>query len=280
MINVLLCGKGSYIGRALINGMKDRFNLDELDMQTSDWREFDFSKFDVVIHLAAIVHKPEIEDEELYFRVNTLLPAEVAEKSISQGVKHFVFFSTMGVYGVEPSLKGKGQISIDTPCTPVNLYAESKFKAEKALLKLHSEKHFILSIIRPPNVYGESCPGNYYRFMKLCARYIPVFPLVRHNRFSMISTENLSAVIEKAIIEKTDGVICPQDPGEQSNSKRIAELARQYKRFHYQSTILGRILYVFYLIIPLKQIRNLFGDSFYDETLTNPIPFTKLPANS
>src|ERR1035437_543262 len=122
MIKVLICGKDSYIGKAFIAKMAGTFKIDELDLQTEKWRDFDFSKYDVLIHLAAIVHRTDIKDEELYFRVNSDLPIDVAKTAVNQGLKHFIFFSTMAVYGISPSLRGEGRISIDSRYNPINLY--------------------------------------------------------------------------------------------------------------------------------------------------------------
>jgi UDP-glucose 4-epimerase len=280
MIRVLLCGKDSYIGKAIIARMSGTFEVNELDLRNEKWRDFDFSKYDVVIHLAAIVHRSQVKDEELYSRVNTILAVDVAKTAISQGLRHFIFLSTMGVYGIDPSLRGGGRISIQSEYNPKNLYSISKLKAENGLINLRREYDFTLTIIRPPNVYGENCPGNYYRFMQFCAKYLIVFPLLRHNKFSMISIEHLCSEIEKTIANKVDAIICPQDVGEKSNAKRISIMAKEYGRVHCQSKFLGRLLYLVFIIYPFKQISNLFGDLYYDETLSKPIPFKEITFSS
>ena len=180
----------------------------------------------------------------------------------------------MGVYGLSPSLTGKGRVSVDTLYKPVNLYGKSKLNAEIRLVNLHKKNNFVLSIVRPPNIYGENCPGNYFRYMKLCAEHLFLFPLVRHNQFSMINIYNLSYVVGKLISERSSGLVCPQDEGEKSNALRIAQLAKENKRVHYQSILLGKILYAFYKMFPLRQITNLFGDLYYDDSLNDIIPLT------
>ena len=67
-----------------------------------------------------------------------------------------------------------------------------------------------------------------------------------------------------------------QDTGEKSNAVRIAQLAKENKWVHYQSRFLGKILYAFYKRFPMKQITNLFGDMYYDDSLTYPIPLEKI----
>jgi UDP-glucose 4-epimerase len=182
----------------------------------------------------------------------------------------------MAVYGLAPSLSGNGKISAYTPYKPVDLYGKSKLNAEIQLVNLQQKYPFVLSIVRPPNIYGENCPGNYHRYMKLCAKYLFLFPLLRHNQFSMIHVDHLSKEIGKLISDKASGLVCPQDAGEKSNAVRIAQMAKENNSIHYQSILLGKVLYVFYNVFPIKQITNLFGDMYYDESLNNPIPFEKI----
>lgn len=276
MMNVLICGKNSYVGSMLMKNLGNKFNFTELDMRISEWKEFDFTPFDTIIYLAAIVHRPDVQDSHLYKEVNEVLPFKVAEQAVKQGVKQFVFFSTMAVYGLAPSLSGNGKISAYTPYKPVELYGKSKLNAEIQLVNLQQKYPFVLSIVRPPNIYGENCPGNYHRYMKLCAKYLFLFPLLRHNQFSMIHVDHLSNVIGKLISERASGLVCPQDTGEKSNAVRIAQMAKENNRVHYQSIYLGKVLYAFYKVFPMKQITNLFGDMYYDESLNNPIPLEKI----
>lgn len=265
-MNILICGKDSYVGKSLIKNLGDKHSFTELDMRNSDWESFDFSGFDAIIFLAAIVHQPKMQDASLYKYVNEELPVLVANRAVSMGVKQFVFFSTMGVYGVAPSLEG-GQVSIHTPLSPVDLYGKSKLNAEIELVKLQMKENIILNIVRPPNIYGENCPGNYYSIMQLIAKNMFLFPRFRHNQFSMISIENLSQEIDDMLSVNKSGLLCPQDKGSKSNSVRIASLAKHYKRLHIQSSFLGKLLLLFYRIYPLKQITNFFGDMYYDDTL-------------
>lgn len=276
MKKVLLCGSNSYIGNNFIKYTEGRLMVDQLDLTTDSWRDFNFSGYDAIIHLAAIVHQPKENNELLYKQVNSILPIEVANIAISQGVKQFVFMSTMGVWGIGPSLNNRGKISKDSIYAPTLLYAKSKLQAETDLVELRKTNDFSLSIVRPPNVYGDNCPGNYYRFMKNCAKYLPLFPLMRMNKFSMISVENLCARLEAIIEMKTEGIICPQDQPLLSNSERISALAKGYNKYQFQSVFLGFLLNIFYKIVPLHQIKNLFGDLYYDESLNEPIPFNQV----
>jgi|SRR5665647_60999 len=279
MKKILLCGSNSYIGKNFIKFTERDFIVDQLDLTTDSWKDFNFFGYDAIIHLAAIVHRPNESNELLYKQVNSILPIEVAQRAIDHGVKQFVFISTMGVWGIDPSLDHPGNISKDSNYEPTLLYAKSKYQAEIDLVNLRKINDFSLSIVRPPLVYGDKCPGNYFRYMKLCAKYLPLFPLMRKNKFSMISIENLCAKLKEIIETNTEGVICPQDPQLLSTTYRIATLAKGYNKFHYQSVFLGFLLKLFYKLIPLRQIQNLFGDLYYDESLAQPIPFSQVNYN-
>lgn len=267
----LICGKNSYVGKSLINNLRDRQRFTELDMRYSDWMEFDYSDFETIIYVAAIVHQPDLQNATLYKQVNEDLPVNVAKLAVEQGVKHFVFFSTMAVYGLSPSMTGGGRVSKQTSYHPSDLYGISKLNAEIRLVELQRKMGFTLSILRPPNIYGEGCPGNYYKYMKLCAKYMLLFPLIRHNKFSMIHIDELARVIDSIISNRESGVFCPQDIGTKSNPVRIAKMAKKMNRMHIQSLFLGKLLSFFYRIFPFKKITNLFGDMYYDESVKMPI---------
>src|SRR5665647_163370 len=279
MKKVLLCGRNSYIGKNFIIFTAGKFIVDQLDLRTDAWKDFNFSGYDTIIHLAAIVHQPKETNELLYTQVNSILPIEVATKAIGQGVKQFLFISTLGVWGIDPSLDDHGKISKDSNYAPIHLYAKSKYQAETDLVNLKKNMDFSLTIVRPPVVYGDECTGNYFKNMKICAKYLPLFPLMRKNKFSMISIENLCAKLTEIIEMNMEGVICPQDPQLLSTTYRIATLAKGYNKFHYQSVFLGFLLKLFYKLIPLRQIQNLFGDLYYDESLAQPIPFSQVNYN-
>ena len=136
MKRVLITGAGSYVGgwvRRRLEREPGRFFVEELDVQDGAWREFDFSSFDVVYHVAGIAHvstDPSMED--LYYRVNRDLAIEVARHAKSAGVGQFVFMSSSIVYG-DSDVLDAGPITADTPANPANFYGRSKLEAEKGL---------------------------------------------------------------------------------------------------------------------------------------------------
>ena len=65
MKRILITGANSYIGTSFENWMKqyDGYEISTLDMQNPKWREYDFSGYDRVFHVAGLAHsdpRPEI----------------------------------------------------------------------------------------------------------------------------------------------------------------------------------------------------------------------------
>ena len=150
MKHVLIAGKDSYIGNKLTAWLdKARYRCHTLDMRTDAWKQHDFSAYDTVVMVAGIAHQRETaENRALYDLVNHRLAVETASAAKAAGVRQFVFFSSMSVYGLEV-----GRITADTRVKPVSAYGQSKLDAEHALKTLEDEQ-FHVAVLRPPMIYG------------------------------------------------------------------------------------------------------------------------------
>jgi hypothetical protein len=88
---ILITGTNSYVGTSFKqyiekkNGnmpLEDRWHVTFVSVRNSEWKKMDFSKYDTILHVAAIVHqKEQPEMETLYYNVNTKLTVELAEKA-------------------------------------------------------------------------------------------------------------------------------------------------------------------------------------------------------
>ncbi|MBR0085753.1 MAG: sugar transferase, partial [Lachnospiraceae bacterium] len=103
---VLITGAGSYIGESVKAYAGEHFKnleVDTIDMIDGSWRNEDFGKYDCVYHVAGLAHADvgNVSDEvkEKYYAVNTDLAIETARKAKAEGVKQFIFMSSMIVYG-------------------------------------------------------------------------------------------------------------------------------------------------------------------------------------
>ncbi len=205
MKKILITGAGSYIGTSFdkwVSKWSEKYEVDTIDMRGNEWRDKPFSSYDVIYHIAAIVHVKE-NDTEKYFSVNRDLAVEVAKKAKAEGVKQFIFLSTMGVYGKET-----GVIDRKTTPNPKTPYAESKLEAESLLSEL-ADDSFRVATLRPPIVYGKDCRGNYRRLASMALK-VPVFPKVKNER-SMIFIDNLSEFVRLTIDKELSGLFFPQN---------------------------------------------------------------------
>lgn len=260
MKKILITGADSYIGTSFekwVGQYSNLYKVDTIDVKENSWKDKCFSSYDVVYHVAAIVHVKE-NDIEKYFSVNRDLAIEVAKKARQEGVKQFIFLSTMGIYGMET-----GFIDKNTKPNPKTHYAKSKLEAENLLNEISNET-FKVAILRPPIVYGKNCRGNYPRLSKL-AMMLPVFPKHNNNR-SMIFVDNLSEFTRVIIECGIGGLFFPQNK-EYVNTTELVEFVTEMH---------GKKLKVTKIFDPLVNLgikisntfAKVFGTFVYDKKLT------------
>lgn len=220
MKKILITGANSYIGVSFENYMSkfSDYSVETLDMLDKQWENKDFSSFDVIYHVAGIAHRKETEENaDLYYEVNRDLTVKVAEKAKKEGVKHFVFLSSMSVYGTE-----EGVITRETLPAPKSNYGKSKIQAEEKLNEMASE-NFKIAILRPPMVYGDGCKGNYQMLVKF-AKKLPVFPDYKNER-SMVHIDKLSSFVRELIDGEKEGLFFPQDDSYVCTCRMVKEIA-------------------------------------------------------
>ena len=229
MKKILITGKGSYLGNSLkayLEAFGDCYQVDCLSLRSGDWKEQSFRGYDAVYHTAAIVHQPRSKDApgELarYRAVNCDLAVDAAKKAKAEGVRQFVFLSTMAVYGLTAAFGKTVTITAQTPTVPKDNYGLSKLEAERALLSLEGPD-FRVAILRPPMIYGKDCKGN-FRSLISFARRLPFFPKVP-NRRSMLYVGSLNRLVQQIIDREDRGIFCPQDPEYVNTSAMVQAIA-------------------------------------------------------
>lgn len=238
-MNVLIIGKNSYIGDHIDEWLTTKgHSVRQIDVLTEDWKEYDYSPYDSVVHVAGIVHQPNCQDLELYKRVNFDMPIAIATIAKDQGVKQYVFFSTMGVYGVRKELL-PNIVDEHTPLTSESMYGKSKRMAEEGLRQLQDE-HFNVVCVRPPSVYGKGCRGGYITGFTSIARRIPVIPRAYEDvKQSFIYIDNLCELVRLLIEKRCHGVFCPQDDKAVSANELLKVIADGIGKKYRSSWLLG-----------------------------------------
>ena len=272
MKKVLITGANSYIGTSFekfINQIhKDEIEISTLDMMNPSWKEFDFSKFDAVFHVAGIAHADvgNVSDEvkEKYYKVNRDLTLEVANIAKDNGVKQFIFMSSMIIYsGCKETF-----ITKETVPQAENFYGDSKLQADLALQKLTDET-FKVCILRPPMIYGKGSKGNYPLLVKLATK-LPVFPIVK-NRRSMLHIDNLCEFIRLMINNEEAGIFFPQND-EYTNTSDMVEMIAKVKG--HKIIMIPGVNFMIQLMtkVPGKigtLANKAFGNSVYDMNLSS-----------
>ncbi|WP_214798847.1 NAD-dependent epimerase/dehydratase family protein [Exiguobacterium sp. s50] len=269
MKKILVTGENSYIGNLFIKFIEEYqyldYQVDKISLKNNMWRTRTFNEYDVVIHLAGIVHLPSAPSF-LYYKINRDLTLDFAKKVKNDGVPHFIFFSSLSVYGLD-----SGLINKETKTKPKNDYGKSKLEAEYELSKLE-DCNFTLSIVRPPIVYGPRCPGNFSKLIKLFGK-LPIFFNLKNER-SMIFIDNLFHYLLILIKNKIPGIIVPQ------NSKYIATVSiyKEFKQQNKEKFVLVPIYFPKKVLNKIPVVKKVFGDLKVDKSLSVlPIKFEETP---
>jgi nucleoside-diphosphate-sugar epimerase len=264
---ILITGKRSYIGSSLINWLNkwpEMYESIDISVRGDEWETYDFSMYDVLIHVAGVVHKKEKKKmEKMYFDINTDLTIKLAKKAKKEGIRQFIFISTMAVYGLEGELKRKLVIDEQTICKPKTYYGKSKLLAEMQLKQLE-EENFKVVILRPPMIYGEGCKGNYQHLKKLIS-VLPVFPNIKNER-SMINIDNFSEFIKISVDNNIRGTYFPQDSEYVSTKSLVDILAIENAQKVYYISLFNPI--IIKLGGKITLLRKIFGNLVYDKSMS------------
>jgi UDP-glucose 4-epimerase len=255
-MRILITSRNSYIGNSLRSFLRDKkdFFVNEISVRDYNWKSVSFKDYDTIIHLAAIVHKNERNYSLKYFeKVNIDLTVDIARKAIEDGVKKFIFFSTMAVYGKTAVIKK------DSPTNPITKYGISKLKAEEALISLTSQSKITLTIIRPPMIYGVGAKGNpniLEKFSKFCC----FFPETNNKR-SFISIDNLINTLIQDFDNKKNSILHPQDPNYLTTFQLFSYYCSKRNIKPYPLKLIGYLIRKLFFI---RSLHKIFGNLYYD----------------
>ena len=176
---ILVTGSNGFVGRALYDELRtlgydlvgsvrnvSRVVADQTNVvvgplqKETDW-ESALSGCTTVIHLAGRAHilNDKARDPTSDFRrVNTEGTLNLAKQAAREGVKRFIFVSSIGVNG---SRTGEVPITASSEVKPHSPYAVSKLDAEIGLRQIACKSNMEVVIVRSPAIYGKDAPGNF-----------------------------------------------------------------------------------------------------------------------
>ncbi len=268
MRRILITGAHSYIGTSFWKYMAqwaERYKIDTVDMVDGKWREMSFAGYGSVFHVAGIAHQDSgritEERKQQYFSVNTDLAIETATKAKADGVKQFIFMSSIIVYGAGGRLGKTKVINKDTKPSPEGAYGFSKLKAEEGIQPLN-DNSFHVCILRPPMIYGPGCKGNYTLLAKAALK-LPIFPDIKNER-SMLFVHNLCTYVKGLVDSGSSGLFFPQNKEYVSTSDMVLRIALAHGKKIRMTKMFNPLLRL--LSGKLSVVDKVFGNLVYEQT--------------
>lgn len=266
MKRILITGKSSYIGNKFMEWIKqsnEGIQIDTISVRDNRWEDTDFSRYDTVLHLAGIAHvSKDPKMEELYYSVNRDLTIGLAKKAKNDGVKQFIFMSSIIVYG--DGVGVDGLITEQTIPKPRDFYGNSKLQAEEGIRPL-SDNSFNVAIIRPPMIYGKDSKGNYPRLARL-AKKTPIFPNYDNKR-SMIHIDNLCEFIRLMLKYEEQGLFFPQNKEYVNTSNLVKTISTTHDKRVLLTSLFNPVIKQFSKKSEI--FYKIFGSLYYSNELSN-----------
>ena len=222
MIKVVVTGASGFIGKHFLDINEAKYQCAPFSLRTNGLNSLNLNQVDCILHLAGIAHQKNITAIETYREINTQLPINLANKAKKAGVKHFIFMSSVKVYGDSFS---KDILDINSLPKPTDAYGISKLEAEEELMRLDDDL-FTVSIVRTPVVYGPEVKGNMLTLMKFVkqGRTLPLKNIA--NKRSMVYIGNLISMLNKIIDFKANGIFIAGDDRAISTSELIEYISK------------------------------------------------------
>jgi len=259
--NILLTGGRGFVGTYFADHYGNKYDIRRFSFQNDDLNTLDLTQTDTIVHLSALVHQMDGASTEAYFRINVDNTLALAEKAKESGVAHFIFMSSVKVYGEE----NLTPYTEKTACEPEDDYGKSKLEAERRLLEMQDDT-FKVSILRTPVVYGYGVKANIQNLIGLVSR-VPVLPLGSiRNRRTMVYIGNLCALLDRLCETGKEGVFLAGDDRPLSTSELIVFISNGLGK----RTYLIKIPFFASLIKALKPsfYKRLYENLEVDNTLT------------
>lgn len=207
-MRITVTGGTGFCGKAVIADLiNSGISVLSLQRQLTDGTSYKTVKFDLsdadslpiealkdvdcLVHMAGIAHQKNASDDD-FKRINEAATRILFEKAVTAGVKHFVFFSTVGIYGQNASAT---KISVDQRESPNNPYALSKYNSEIYMRQRGAETDINVIALRLPMIYGAQAPGSFRTLLRAAQSRLPLPFAGAKNKRSMISVDHVAALV-------------------------------------------------------------------------------------
>lgn len=237
-MKVLITGVNGFVGRNILALQNPNIDFYGIDREQSkylatekcfigDITDFSFVtsvfqqiKPDVVIHLAAIVHKNNADtSEQNYNLINFESSRHIFEECKKYHTK-IIFASTIEVFA-------DNFLTYDesTPCEPKSFYGKSKLKAEKYLQQMGYDNY---AILRFTPVYGKDFTLNVDKRVFLLKDKVAYYFKDGSYGFDFISILNIKTFIQFLLFNVTEEKVFIMSDMNKITVRDIIKLQKQY----------------------------------------------------
>lgn len=251
--------------RKLTSGSQAPSTIEIGDVLSGQKYEGVFEGITTVVYTVARTHRRNEEGpdyKETYNEINCGAMIRVAEAGYRQGVKRFIFLSSLKVLGEQSP--PDDPFYHDSVPQPLGSYGSSKLLAENELIKLGRSTGLEVVIIRPPLIHGPGVKGNLDSLLRAVKLRIPLpLKLLSLNRRSLVSLENLCDLIKECIINPAakNQVFMVKDQFDRSTVDIVKMLANDFGVKPILFPLPSFILHlVFFLIGKSAMLQRLVSD--------------------
>lgn len=216
-MKILVTGASGFVGQHLVKALKQqqlhvvgvgrkllKSEANELfslpDFTDSRAWQGPLISCDVVVHLAArvhVMHEKAVNPLVEFRKVNVEGTLSLAQEAANEGVKRFIFISSIKVNGDCTEIAKP--FTEDTLPNPQDAYGVSKHEAERGLLQIAQKTGMEVVIIRPTLIYGAGVKANFAVMLSTVKYGIPLpFANIKNKR-SFVYVDNLVSLITKCI---------------------------------------------------------------------------------
>lgn len=209
-VKIIVTGKHGYLS----NKIADFLNRQGHDVRKVSIRGMvetcDYLDSEVIIHVAGLVSS---EDVNQFYEINTKKTQELFDIAERNHIKHFIYISSMAVYGLQTQKMYDNSITLQTSTDSCTDYGKSKLLAEQKIVECAQETKW--TILRVPSLYDEN-KMEYFDNYKKVVEKLPVIPCSRGvTKRSVLCVDNLcillSEVIENRKNQYMNKIVLPCD---------------------------------------------------------------------
>jgi len=263
--SILLTGGSGFIGQRYLPYNSSKYKIKTSSLRDIQVDQIDFTGIDAIVHLAGKAHQMTPIKDQIYYDVNLHLTENLAKAAKKALVPHFIFISTVKVFG-EETTTGSG-LTESSACNATDPYGKSKFQAEEALQKIESE-NFKVAIVRPPLVYGPGVKGNMLRLLNLSMKGRPLPFGGIENKRSMVFIDNLIELINSITDQQASGIFHAGDQQALSTTTLISLINKYMENKGRLIKLSGFFLRILRWLKP-GLVQRLWGSFLIDTEQTN-----------